>query len=95
VARVADTLEVGQVSKAFEMVNQRGKTDCAFIKLKSRTEGHRATITEDFQVMKDVVLKHRKEEFLSQWISDKLKHTYVWMKDRYKDCDFEHEGWIK
>ena len=41
------------------------------------------------------MLKHRKEEFLSQWISDKLKHTYVWMKDRYKDCDFEHEGWIK
>ncbi len=95
VARVADTLAVGQVSKAFEMVNQRGKTVCAFIKLKSRTEGHRATITEDFQVMKDVVLKHRKEEFLSQWISEKLKHTYVWMKDRYKDCDFEHEGWIK
>ena len=45
VARVADTLAVGQVSKAFEMVNQRGKTVCAFIKLKSRTEGHRATIT--------------------------------------------------
>ena len=95
VARVADTLAVGQVSNAFEMVNERGKTVCAFIKLKSRTEGHRATITEDFQVMKNMVLQRRREEFLTQWVNEKLKHTYVWMNDRYKGCEFEHEGWVK
>lgn len=95
VARVADTLKVGQVSDAFEMVNDRGKTVCAFIKLKSRVDGHRATITEDFQVMKNIVLNRRKEEFLTQWVNDKLKHTYVWMNDRYKDCTFEHQGWVR
>ena len=34
------------------MVNSKGKTTCALIKLVSRVDGHRATITEDFQVMK-------------------------------------------
>ena len=51
VAKVVDTLKVGQISSAFPMINDQGKTVCVIAKLKSRTEGHKATITEDFQVM--------------------------------------------
>jgi hypothetical protein len=29
------------------------------------------------------------------WMMDKIKHTYVWMNDRYKGCKFEYQGWIK
>ena len=62
VARVVDTMQVGQMSNAFQMVNERGKTVCAIVKLKSRVDGHKATITEDFQVMKDMVLNKRREQ---------------------------------
>lgn len=95
VARVVDTLKVGQVSKAFSMTNARGKEVCAIVKLKSRTEGHRATITQDFQVMKDIVLAKEKEKTLRQWIVDKIKHTYVSMKEEYRNCPFEYQGWVK
>lgn len=95
VAREVDGMKVGEVSKAFQMVNDKGKTVCAIVKLKSRVEGHRATITEDFQVLKEVVLAKRKEEFLKQWVKDKLKSTYVRMNDRYRDCKFDYEGWVK
>ena len=77
------------------MINERGKTVCAIVKLKSRVEGHKAIITEDFQVMKDVVLNKRREEFLTQWIEKKIKTIYVRVNDRYRDCQFEHQGWIK
>lgn len=95
VARMVEGMSPGEVSKAFEMVNGKGKTVCAIIKLKSRTEGHRATITEDFQVMKDVVMAKRRDECLKAWVKEKLKTTYVWMNDRYRNCDFEYEGWVK
>jgi peptidyl-prolyl cis-trans isomerase SurA len=95
VARAVEGLQVGEISKSFQMVNEKGKTVCAIVKLKSRVEGHRATITEDFQVMKDVVLAKRKEEFLKTWVKEKLRNTYVRMNDRYRDCKFEYEGWIK
>ncbi len=95
VARAVEGMQVGDISKPFQMVNDKGKTVCAIVKLKSRVEGHRATITEDFQVMKDVVLAKRKEEFLKSWVKDKLKNTYVRMNDRYRGCKFEYEGWIK
>ena len=95
VARVVDTLQVDQISAPFEMINSKGKTVVVIAKLKSRTEGHRATITEDFQVMKNVVLAQRRQEHLLGWVKEKLRDTYVWMNPRYCDCDFEYEGWIK
>ncbi|MBR5655244.1 MAG: peptidylprolyl isomerase [Prevotella sp.] len=96
VARVVDTLKVGQVSKAFTMVNARTqKQVCAIVKLKNRVEEHRATITEDFQVMKAVVLEKRRTDAIKDWLADKIKRTYVRMNDRYKDCEFEYQGWVK
>lgn len=95
VARAVDTLKVGDISAPFQMINARGKTVCVIAKLKSRSEGHKATITEDFQVMKDVVLEKRRQEKLHEWVVNKIKATYVRVNDRYKDCQFEYQGWIK
>ncbi len=49
VAKVVDTMKVGQISQPFTMINQRGKTVCVIAKLKNRIDGHKATVTEDFQ----------------------------------------------
>ncbi|MBO4660663.1 MAG: peptidylprolyl isomerase [Prevotella sp.] len=95
VARVVETMQVGEVSPAFQMENNRGKTVCAIVKLKSRTEAHRATITEDFQTMKDVIMEKRRQEVIHDWVVKKIKNTYVRMSPRYDNCDFEYEGWRK
>lgn len=95
VAREVEKMEVGDVSNAFRMINEKGKTVVAIVKLKSRTPAHRATITEDFQVMKNLVLQKERAEFLHKWVVNKIKTTYVRMKDRYKTCNFEYEGWVK
>lgn len=96
IARVVDTLKVGEVSAPFQMINEKnGKLVCVVAKLKSRVEMHRATITEDFQTMKNIVLAKRKEEFVKDWIKDKIKNTYIRINDRYKNCNFEYQGWVK
>ena len=95
VAKTVDALQVGEVSKPFQMINERGKTVCAVVKLKNRTEGHKATITEDFQVMKNVVLAKRREQVLHDWVVKRIKSTYVRINDRYRNCNFEYEGWVR
>ena len=95
VAKVVDTLQIGGISKPFQMINERGKTVCAVVKLKNRTEGHKATITEDFQVLKNVVLAKRREEVLHDWVVKRIKSTYVRINDRYRNCNFEYEGWVR
>ena len=95
IAKVVDTMQVGQISQPFTMINERGKTVCVLAKLKNRVEGHKATITEDFQVMKDLVLNKRREEVIHKWVEKKIKETYVRVNDKYKNCDFEYKGWVK
>lgn len=95
VARVVDTMTVGQISRSFQMINQKGKTVCVIAKLKSRVDSHRANISDDYQRLKEVVLNKRREEVLHQWVVDKIKGVYTRLNDNYRDCKFEYEGWIK
>lgn len=95
VARAVDKMKVGEISNAFSMVNNQGKTVCVIAKLKNRIEGHKATITEDFQVMKNIVLEKRREQVLHDWVVNKIRNTYVHVNDNYRNCQFEYEGWVK
>ncbi len=95
VARVVEGMKVGDVSKPFRMINKRGKTVCAFVRLRNRIDGHRATITEDYQVMQNIVLAKERQDFIHNWVVNKIKKTYVRMKDRYKSGEYEYEGWVR
>ena len=95
VARAVDKLEIGGISAPFQMINERGKTVCAIAKLKNRTEGHKATITEDFQILKNVVLNKRREQVLHDWVVNRIKSTYVRINENYRNCNFQYEGWIR
>lgn len=95
VAQKVEGMQVGEISNAFQMTNSKGKTVCAVVKLKSRTDAHRATIMGDFQAMQDIVLAKRREKIIHDWVVNKIKEIYVRMNPRYAGCDFEYEGWIK
>lgn len=95
VQQAVANLQVGEISPAFRMVNAQGKQVCAIVKLKSRVDAHTATITEDYQVMKDVVLGKERQQFLRNWVEEKIKRTHIWMKERYRTGKYEYEGWVK
>lgn len=95
IARVVDNMKVGEISDPFIMLNEKGKEICAIVKLKAKTEGHKATITDDYQKLKDIVTAKLGEEKLQKWVKEKLRTTYVRIDDKWKNCDFKYEGWIK
>ena len=96
IAKVVDKMKVGEISEAFTMIPQKtGKEECVIVKLKSRINGHKATISEDYQNLKEIVLEKRRDEMLDKWIREKQKHTYVRINDNWKNCTFKYPGWIK
>lgn len=95
VAKAVDKLNIGEISKAFIMVNDKGKQVCAVVKLKSRIDGHKATITDDYQNLKELVLSKIRAQKLDQWIKDKQKKTYVRINEGWKNCEFKYPGWVK
>jgi peptidyl-prolyl cis-trans isomerase SurA len=95
IAKVVNELNVGEISEPFTMVNNKGKEVCAIVKLKARIDGHKATITEDYQRLKSIVEAKRGEEKLDKWIREKQKSTYVRINENWVKCDFKYPGWIR
>ena len=77
------------------MVNSKGKEICAIVKLKTRINGHKATISDDYQRLKGIVQAKMGEEKLQKWIVDKQKNTYVRINDNWVKCDFKYPGWVR
>ena len=70
-------------------------TSTYIARLKNRTLTHRASVTEDFQVMQDIVRNKKGEDIILNWIKEKQKSTYIRINPDWRDCEFQYEGWVK
>lgn len=55
----------------------------------------KATVADDYQNLKEIVLEKRRDEMLDKWIREKQKHTYVRINENWRNCTFKYPGWIK
>jgi peptidyl-prolyl cis-trans isomerase SurA len=95
VAKVVSGLKIGEISAPFTMMNKKGKQVVAVVKLKNRTDGHTATMTEDYQLLQSVVQEKLSMERIEDWIREKQKTTYVRINEGWQGCEFKYPGWIK
>lgn len=95
VARAVVGMKVGDISKPFIMMNNKGKEVVAMVKLKSRVNGHRATMADDYQVLQEVVLDKLCTDKVEKWIREKQQTTYIHINDDWRNCEFKYPGWIK
>ncbi|MBB4034449.1 peptidyl-prolyl cis-trans isomerase SurA [Dysgonomonas hofstadii] len=95
VGRVVDKMKIGEVSAPFKMMQNNGKEAVAIVKLRSRTEGHVANVSDDYQALKEIVEAKKEEEVLKKWLQNKIKDTYIRIEDNWKNCDFLYSGWVK
>jgi peptidyl-prolyl cis-trans isomerase SurA len=87
-------MQVGDISKPFTLINSKQKDVVAIVKLKSRSEGHKASLTEDYQSLKAIVEQMKREEILTKWLTKKQQDTYIRINDNWKNCDFQTNGWV-
>lgn len=96
VAKVVADMQVGDISKPFVMTDERkNKEVVAIVKLKSRIEGHKANMSDDYQTLKAIVEEKKKTEILNEWLTKKQNETYIRIKDGWRNCEFKYDGWIK
>lgn len=94
VARRVETMKPGDISEAFVMKDpKRNKDVVAIVRLTKRIDGHRATLSDDFNLVKQMYEASRKDEILRDWVEKKIKDTYVHIEDGWNDCDFRYKGW--
>ena len=94
VAKVVDTLQVNEISKPFIMIDQSNNREVvAIVKLKNRIDGHKANLSEDYQMIRAMYENSAKAKVIEDWIAKKQKETYVRIEDGWRDCDFKYD-WL-
>jgi len=95
IGKLVYSMNVGEVSKPFTMINTKEKEICAIIRVKSKNKAHKANLNEDFQELKQIVEAKKSDKILNDWIIDKQKKTYVRINEGWRNCEFKYPGWIK
>lgn len=79
-------LEVGDVSNVMELLSPVGETSYRIVQLKSRTRPHRANLKEDYDKISKFAKESKKSQYFNDWVTKKLKTTYIKVDDRYASC---------
>jgi peptidyl-prolyl cis-trans isomerase SurA len=95
-AAVIEKMNVGDISEAFIMKDQAKNRDVvSIVKLTNRIEGHRASLSEDYNMIKEMYEQNAREKIITEWIEKKIKDTYIHIEDGWDNCDFQYNGWKK
>lgn len=89
-----DTMSVGQVSSPIEYQDPySGEKEYKIIKLKSRTNPHKASLLTDYSRIKTAALEAKKAKYIGEWASKKITSTHVTLNKSYESCP-NLEGWM-
>ena len=86
-------LKVGEISDIYESTDDKGNLVYKVIRLKSKTEPHKANLKQDYELLKQMASQQIQNEIVDDWIEEKIKTTYIRISDPYCDCSFRLKGW--
>lgn len=86
-------LEVDEISRSFQSVDDKQKKVFKVVKLISKTDPHVANLEQDYNLLKNMAKQMKQQELIQNWIAEKLKSTYVSIDESYGNCNFSMEGW--
>ena len=79
-------MEVGDLSEPYESTDHKGKACYKLVQLKSRTEPHRANLKQDYVLLENMALRHKTNQVIQNWYSEKKETTYIKVDPAFKDC---------
>ena len=89
-------LEVGQISEAFESLDNEGRsgnTVYKILKVDKILPAHTATFNNDYDLLLAQAKNKKSMAAIDEFISSKIKTTHIIIDPLFKDCDFERKGW--
>lgn len=96
VAKQIYSMNIGEISKPFVMMDpMKNREVVAVVKLKTKVAAHKANLTDDYQVVRQLLVQKQSEELLKAWVQKKQQEIYVHIDENWRGCDFQFPGWVK
>ena len=87
-------MELDDVSAPFESTDENGKIIYKVVRLKSRTEPHRADLQLDYHLFQRMALQEKNMKVIQKWIREKQQETYIHVEEALQSCEFLRNGWL-
>jgi peptidyl-prolyl cis-trans isomerase SurA len=84
-ALIVDTLKVGEISKP-ALFTVQDKKDYKILYLRSKTDAHKANLTQDFSKLKELAYQDKVNRVVSEWFEKRRKDTYVRIDPEFQTC---------
>ncbi len=88
-------LKIGEISESFESTDDKGNLVYKIIRLKSKTEPHKANLKQDYELLKNMTRQVKQNEIVDEWVEEKIKNTYIRINEPYDECSFRIKGWLE
>jgi len=88
-------LKENEMTDPFLTNDEENKEVYKIMKLQERTQPHRANLKQDYETIKEMLVAHKKEQKVRNWINDKRAATYIHIDENFLECEFLNEGWLK
>ncbi|WP_439183701.1 peptidylprolyl isomerase [Carboxylicivirga taeanensis] len=90
------SMSEGDISPSFFMLDERkGQETYRLVKLKRKSEPHKANLKEDYQLLQSMLENSMRQETLDKWIREKQQETYITIDKNWVNCDFNYDHWVK
>ena len=89
-----DELKIDSLSGVMEFRGPTGDPLLRVVQLQSRTSPHRATLSQDYAKIQDATRNAKQQQYLSDWIEDKVGSTFIKIDERYQACP-QMQSWLE
>ena len=87
-------LKDGEISLPIIEEDRSGLKKYKILKVSNRFDEHVADYSQDYARIKSLALKEKQLDLIKEWMSDKIKSTYVNVNSDRRLCDFKN-NWLK
>lgn len=88
-------LKPGEISDPIESHDQKGKVFYKILSLRALYPAHPANLKDDNNVLQEMAKNAKRQSILDEWLSEKIKTTFIHIDDSFKGCDFRSKDWMK
>ncbi|MDR0729913.1 MAG: peptidylprolyl isomerase [Prevotellaceae bacterium] len=88
-------MQPGDISAPFETTDKMGNTQYKILQLVELIPSHPATVDDDYAVIHQLAQQQQQQHAFNTWIIRKQASTYIRLDDDFKQCTFQHAGWVK
>jgi peptidyl-prolyl cis-trans isomerase SurA len=81
-----EKMEPGEISTPIQALSVEDKTAFKILLLKSRSEPHKANLTNDYQRIQEATLAEKESKALDEWVRKKRSATFVQISEDYRSC---------